>query len=87
MKIAIFGNNQLAINLAVKFKEIDAQVTVFSSSELQCQEVEVRQCQVTQVSKLNLVQGETVLGRSRICDLFRVTFEMNTAQNLENQKR
>ena len=87
MKIAIFGNNQAAINLAVKFKEIDAQVTVFSSSELQCQEVEVRQCQVTQVSKLNLVQGETVLGRSRICDLFRVTFEMNTAQNLENQKK
>jgi hypothetical protein len=87
VKIAIIGNNQAAVNLARKFIEIDASVTVFSTNKLESIDTEIRECLVTQVSKLNLLSSEAVPDRSRLCDLFRVTFEMNTSKNLELQKK
>jgi len=87
VKIAVLGNDESSIVLAKKFKEIDAHVILFTTAEMTSDELEIRQCEVNQISKLNLIPNEVVLNRSRLCDLFRVTFEMNTAQNLELQKK
>ena len=46
----------------------------------------VRLGKINQVSKLNLLKEETPESRSRMCDLFRVTFEMNTEDMVERQR-
>ena len=46
----------------------------------------VRLGKINQVSKLNLLKEENLESRSRMCDLFRVTFEMNTEDMVERQR-
>ena len=86
MKIAVFGGSAFSTKIAEYFIGIEAKVTVFSESEAEVSGVEVRPCKVTQVSKINLLKGESVPTRSRMCDLFRVIFEMNTSKITQEQK-
>ena len=45
----------------------------------------LRDCEVARVTKAHLASDELVSDRSRLCDLFRVTFQMNAEKMVEEQ--
>ena len=45
----------------------------------------IRDCKVKRISKSHIAYNENIPGRSRLADLFRVTFEMNAEKLVEQQ--
>ena len=87
MKVAVLGGHEWSKYIASKFQGIEASVVLFSDTKVEeSLPFEVRQGTVNQVSKLNLLSSESTEGRSRLCDLFRVIFEMDASSITNRQK-
>ena len=86
MKVAVLGGGVLAMEMARALNELEAAVTLFSDSDELKALVPVKEAKVLRVSKRFLGPTDSLEKRSRLADLFRVTYQVDPKKLIESQK-
>lgn len=86
MKVAVLGGGVLAMEMARALNELEAAVTLFSVSDELKGLVPVKEAKVLRVTKRFLGPDDSLEKRSRLADLFRVTYQVDPKKLIESQK-
>jgi hypothetical protein len=87
MKVAVLGGGALAMEMARALNELEAAVTLFSESAELMGTVLTKNAKVLRVTKRFLGPNDALENRSRLADLFRVTYQVDPKKLIESQKQ
>jgi hypothetical protein len=87
MKVAVLGGGVLAMEMAKTLNELEAAVTLFSDSTELGGIVPIKEAKVLRVTKRFLGPEDEVENRSRLADLFRVTYQIDPKKLIESQQQ
>lgn len=87
MKVAVLGGGVLAMEMARTLNELEAAVTLFSDSTELNGIVPIKEAKVLRVTKRFLGPEDEVENRTRLADLFRVTYQIDPKKLIESQQQ
>ncbi|MFT6068179.1 MAG: hypothetical protein ACJAT2_003755 [Bacteriovoracaceae bacterium] len=86
MKVAVLGGGALAMEMARALNDLEAAVTLFSDSDELKGIVPIKSAKVLRVTKRFLGPEDELENRSRLADLFRVTYQIDPKKLIESQQ-